>query len=94
MDRVIDEMKIQNAFWTTSSNKKFYQITFPVESGGRCEKVLNALKAQQIGRKFSSIVSVTPCSIYYCGDDDDDEEGERNNRAANPEDNEKYVYIY
>lgn len=82
-------MKIHNAVWDTSSNQKFYQITFPIESRERCEKVLNLLKVHEIGRKFSSVVSVIPCSIYYC-EDDDEEEG-RDKDTVNPEDKERLL---
>lgn len=74
LETVLKEMKIYNSVWDMSSNKKFYQITFPVESRGRCEEILNVLKYQKIGRKFGSIVTVIPCNIYYCEEDDEEEQ--------------------
>lgn len=37
---------------------------FPVESRDRCEELLEALKVNKVGRRFHSVVSVLPCSIY------------------------------
>lgn len=47
-----------------------------MESRARCEKVLNALKGHKIGKKLGSIVSVLPCSIYYCEDEEEEEKEE------------------
>lgn len=91
MEGIINEMKIHNAVWDMSSNKKFYQITFPIESRERCEKVLNLLKVHEIGRKFRSVVSVIPCSIYYC--EDDNEEEVKDKASMNPEDKEKLFVV-
>lgn len=75
LEDILKEEKVNNAAWIKTSNNNFFQITFPIESRARCEKLLNALKAYRIGRKLESIVSVIPCSIY-CYDADDEESKE------------------
>lgn len=67
-------MKINNAIWVLTNSKNFLQVTFPVESRTRCEKLLNVLKSHQIGKTLGSIVSVIPCSIYYHEDDEEQDE--------------------
>ncbi|XP_059488873.1 uncharacterized protein LOC132204399 [Neocloeon triangulifer] len=64
---VLSKLKIENAVWCPGKNNNFYQVIFSTGSGEPCEECLQCLQDCGIGQKYSSVVSVIPCSLYYEG---------------------------
>ncbi|CAB3367752.1 Hypothetical predicted protein [Cloeon dipterum] len=67
LTNVLSKLKIENAVWCPGKNSNFYQVMFSTGSGEPCEECLQCLQDCGIGQKYSSVVSVIPCSLYYEG---------------------------
>lgn len=62
---ILVKVRVKNAIWIKSDNKKLYQIHFMVENGHRQENILQMLREYGIGIREGSIVSMIPCSVFY-----------------------------
>lgn len=60
----LTNFKISNFTWNVSTSNKYIQVIFPLESGSKCEEVLDTLETNGIGKTLNSVVSVLNCSIY------------------------------
>lgn len=69
MKKILKEQKIKNAVWTKGESGNYLQVIFPLETGNFCEELLKILHDFGIGKKFNSVVSVIPCSLYYKNED-------------------------
>jgi len=64
LQNTLDELNISNAVWKRNKSKDFYQVTFPADAA-QCETVLQRLHTAGFGSKYSSTLSVLPCTLHY-----------------------------
>ncbi|XP_013403877.1 uncharacterized protein LOC106169083 isoform X2 [Lingula anatina] len=77
---LLEELRIRNAVWGLTEDKKLYQVTFVEEGGERCETIMKSLQDVGVGStiKMSSI-SAIPISIHL------DENAEYSSEESSPE---------
>lgn len=64
MNELFKQLKINNAVWQLTKNKRFHQITFSVESNAHVEVILATLNEWGIGQQNGSTLSMISCTIY------------------------------
>ncbi|XP_067003055.2 uncharacterized protein [Anabrus simplex] len=69
--KVLKSMNIINAMWCQTNDANFFQVIFTMEADSGCEETLQQLQEYGIGSKWSSVVSVIPCSLHYQSMDDE-----------------------
>lgn len=74
MIELLKKLKIDNAFWQSSRNRHFYQITFTIDDY-RQEILLNILNEWGIGEREGSTVSMVPCPLYNKPNDENGADG-------------------
>ncbi|KAJ8979770.1 hypothetical protein NQ317_015247, partial [Molorchus minor] len=62
-------LNIINCTWCKNDENTYIHVIFSIETetSDRCEEILDMLKENHIGYRFSSTVSVMPCTIQFHG---------------------------
>lgn len=64
---LLKTLKIENYSWMMSNDEKYIQVLFPLESGVKCEEILEIFKENIIDQCKNSVLSIIPCNLYYQG---------------------------
>lgn len=65
LEDCLESYGIRNAIWNATAQDKFYQVSFPYESGKPTDCILSDLTSRGIGSKYDSTIGVFPCPIFY-----------------------------
>ncbi|XP_063229188.1 uncharacterized protein LOC134534630 [Bacillus rossius redtenbacheri] len=71
LDELLKKLGIEHSVWCNDRNGNYFQVFFPVGAGDPCENCIHCLTELGIGKKYNSVVSVVPCSVFFQGYDDD-----------------------
>ncbi|XP_064617183.1 uncharacterized protein LOC135481265 [Liolophura sinensis] len=87
ISEVLSMHKVEDLFWRTSEDGMLRQVTFMIDYGTNCEKILEQLTKLGVGSVNNSSLSMFPAT-YYCKADDDEEESLSSAMESTKEENE------
>ncbi|KAJ9597350.1 hypothetical protein L9F63_011790, partial [Diploptera punctata] len=75
LEELLKKLEVRHIVWYKLSGSSFL-VFFPVGAGDPCENCLHCLTEMGIGKKYNSVVSVVPCTVFYEGIDDEESDEE------------------
>ncbi|XP_050030843.1 uncharacterized protein [Dermacentor andersoni] len=81
LEDCLESYGIRNAIWNATAQDKFYQVSFPYESGKPTDCILSDLTSRGIGSNYDSTIGVFPCPIFYRAVEPESDDEEQNTIA-------------